>query len=125
MDKKRIRRKKQKQQKTEFKDRESLKLSLFTVYYPKTWNYDKENMREDEEYSYVKFFDGDTANESENVISIEATKEDAYKYRKSLVAFGVDLEAYAEGQVALTIGNAEYAAMPGGDSIEQNVYVSI
>ena len=77
-------------------------------------------MREDEEYSYVKFFDGDTANESENVISIEATKEDAYKYRKSLVAFGVDLEAYAEGKVdTVTIGNAEYAAMPEGNSIEK------
>ena len=27
------------QEETEFKDRESLKLSLFTVYYPKAWNY--------------------------------------------------------------------------------------
>ena len=104
----------------ENKDKESLKLSLFTVYYPKTWNYDKENMREDEEYSYVKFFDGDTENESENVISIEATKEDSYKYRKSLVAFGVDLEAYAEGKMdTVTIGNAEYAAMPESNSIEK------
>ena len=33
------------QEETEFKDRESLKLSLFTVYYPKAWNYDKENMK--------------------------------------------------------------------------------
>ena len=41
------------QEETEFKDRESLKLSLFTVYYPKAWNYDKENMKKDEEYSYV------------------------------------------------------------------------
>ena len=48
------------QEETEFKDRESLKLSLFTVYYPKAWNYDKENMKKDEEYSYVRFFDGDT-----------------------------------------------------------------
>ena len=81
------------QEETEFKDRESLKLSLFTVYYPKAWNYDKENMKKDEEYSYVRFFDGDTADGSENVISIEATKEDSYTYRKSLIAFGVDLEA--------------------------------
>lgn len=43
------------QEETEFKDRESLKLSLFTVYYPKAWNYDKENMKKDEEYSYVRF----------------------------------------------------------------------
>ena len=84
---------------TEFKDRESLKLSLFTVYYPKAWNYDKENMKKDEEYSYVRFFDGDTVDGSENVISIEATKEDSYTYRKSLIAFGVDLEAYAEGKM--------------------------
>ena len=87
------------QEETEFKDRESLKLSLFTVYYPKAWNYDKENMKKDEEYSYVRFFDGDTADGSENVISIEATKEDSYTYRKSLIAFGVDLEAYAEGKI--------------------------
>ena len=40
------------QEETEFKDRESLKLSLFTVYYPKAWNYDKENMKKDEEYSF-------------------------------------------------------------------------
>ena len=53
-------------------------------------------MKKDEEYSYVRFFDGDTADGSENVISIEATKEDSYTYRKSLIAFGVDLEAYAE-----------------------------
>ena len=71
------------QEETEFKDRESLKLSLFTVYYPKAWNYDKENMKKDEEYSYVRFFDGDTADGSENVISIEATKEDSYTYRKN------------------------------------------
>ena len=81
------------QEETEFKDRESLKLSLFTVYYPKAWNYDKENMKKDEEYSYVRFFDGDTVDGSENVISIEATKEESYTYRKSLIAFGVDLEA--------------------------------
>ncbi len=60
------------QEETEFKDRESLKLSLFTVYYPKAWNYDKENMKKDEEYSYVRFFDGDTADGSENVISIRS-----------------------------------------------------
>lgn len=55
---KRIRRRKigkAEQEETEFKDRESLKLSLFTVYYPKAWNYDKENMKKDEEYSYVRF----------------------------------------------------------------------
>lgn len=68
------------QEETEFKDRESLKLSLFTVYYPKAWNYDKENMKKEEEYSYVRFFDGDTVDGSENVISIEATKEDSYTY---------------------------------------------
>ncbi len=121
-EKKKKSRKKQnlKQEETEFKDRESLKLSLFTVYYPKAWNYDKENMKKDEEYSYVRFFDGDTVDGSENVISIEATKEDSYTYRKSLVAFGVDLEAYAEGKIeTVTIGNAEYAVMPGGNSIEK------
>ena len=108
------------QEETEFKDRESLKLSLFTVYYPKAWNYDKENMKKEEEYSYVRFFDGDTADGSENVISIEATKEDSYTYRKSLIAFGVDLEAYAEGQMdTVTIGNAEYTAMPESNSIEK------
>ena len=99
-----------KEEETEFKDRESLKLSLFTVYYPKAWNYDKENMKKDEEYSHVRFFDGDTADGSENVISIEATKEDSYTYRKSLIAFGVDLEAYAEGKMdTVTIGNAEFS----------------
>ena len=108
------------QEETEFKDRESLKLSLFTVYYPKAWNYDKENMKKEEEYSYVRFFDGDTADGSENVISIEATKEDSYTYRKSLIAFGVDLEAYAEGKMdTVTIGNAEYTAMPESNSIEK------
>ena len=108
------------QEETEFKDRESLKLSLFTVYYPKGWNYDKENMKKDEEYSYVRFFDGDTADGSENVISIEATKEDSYTYRKSLIAFGVDLEAYAEGKMdTVTIGNAEYTAMPESNSTEK------
>ena len=108
------------QEETEFKDRESLKLSLFTVYYPKAWNYDKENMKKDEEYSYVRFFDGDTVDGSENVISIEATKEDSYTYRKSLIAFGVDLEAYAEGKMdTVTIGNAEYTAMPESNSIEK------
>ena len=78
------------QEETEFKDRESLKLSLFTVYYPKAWNYDKENMKKDEEYSYVRFFDGDTVDGSENVISIEATKEDSYTYRKPYVYVGDD-----------------------------------
>ena len=86
------------QEETEFKDRESLKLSLFTVYYPKAWNYDKENMKKDKDYARVRFFDGDTVDESENVIYIEATKEDSYKYRNSLVDFGVDLETYAKGK---------------------------
>ena len=76
------------QEETEFKDRESLKLSLFTVYYPKAWNYDKENMKKEEEYSYVRFFDGDTVDGSENVISIEATKEDSYTYRNQLLKLG-------------------------------------
>ena len=90
------------------------------MYYPKAWNYDKENMKKDEEYSYVRFFDGDTVDGSENVISIEATKEDSYTYRKSLIAFGVDLEAYAEGKMdTVTIGNAEYTAMPESNSIEK------
>ena len=80
--------KKTEQAETKFKDRENLKLNLFTVYYPKTWNYDKENMKKDKDYARVRFFDGDTADESENVIYIEATKEDSYKYRNSLVDFG-------------------------------------
>ena len=94
------------------------------MYYPKAWNYDKENMKKDEEYSYVRFFDGDTVDGSENVISIEATKEDSYTYRKSLIAFGVDLEAYAEGKMdTVTIGNAEYTAMPEGNSIEKRICI--
>lgn len=56
------------QAETKFKDRESLEMSLLTVYYPKTWKYDKENMQEDEDYAYVRFFDGKTADESENVV---------------------------------------------------------
>lgn len=42
--------------------------------------YDKERMQEDDDYSYVRFFDGETADDSGNSIYIEATKEDAYKY---------------------------------------------
>ena len=72
--------KKTEQAETKFKDRENLKLNLFTVYYPKAWNYDKENMKKDKDYARVRFFDGDTVDESENVIYIEATKEDSYKY---------------------------------------------
>ncbi|MEI3171350.1 MAG: hypothetical protein V8S53_07495 [Lachnospiraceae bacterium] len=61
----------------EFQGRESLKLSLFTVHYPEEWKYDKERMQEDDDYSYVRFFDGETANDSGNNIYIEATKEDS------------------------------------------------
>ena len=112
--------KKTEQAETKFKDRENLKLNLFTVYYPKTWNYDKENMKKDKDYARVRFFDGDTADESENVIYIEATKEDSYKYRNSLVDFGVDLETYAKGKMdTVTIGNAEYTAMPESNSVEK------
>ena len=75
----------------DFQGRESLKLGLFTVYYPEEWKYDKERMQEDDDYSYVRFFDGETADDSGNSIYIEATKEDAYKYRKGLIAFGVDI----------------------------------
>ena len=112
--------KKTEQAETKFKDRKNLKLNLFTVYYPKAWNYDKENMKKDKDYARVRFFDGDTVDESENVIYIEATKEDSYKYRNSLVDFGVDLETYAKGKMdTVTIGNAEYTAMPEGNSAEK------
>ena len=40
----------------DFQGRESLKLGLFTVYYPKEWKYDKERMQEDDDYSYVRIF---------------------------------------------------------------------
>ena len=101
----------------DFQGRESLKLGLFTVYYPEEWKYDKERMQEDDDYSYVRFFDGETADDSGNNIYIEATKEDAYKYRKGLIAFGVDLKEYAEGKAeTVSIGNAEYAVMPENDS---------
>lgn len=111
------------QAETKFKDRESLEMSLLTVYYPKTWKYDKENMQEDEDYAYVRFFDGKTADESENVVYIEATKEDSYKYRNSLVDFGVELEKYAKGEIdTATIGNAEYAVMPENNS-GRNTYM--
>ena len=101
----------------DFQGRESLKLGLFTVYYPEEWKYDKERMQEDDDYSYVRFFDGETADDSGNSIYIEATKEDAYKYRKGLIAFGVDLKEYAEGKAeTVSIGNAEYAVMPENDS---------
>lgn len=43
------------QAETKFKDRENLKLNLFTVYYPKAWNYDKENMKKDKDYARVRF----------------------------------------------------------------------
>ena len=59
--------KKTEQAETKFKDRENLKLNLFTVYYPKAWNYDKENMKKDKDYARVRFFDGDTVDGSENV----------------------------------------------------------
>ena len=111
------------QAETKFKDRESLEMSLLTVYYPKTWKYDKENMQEEEDYAYVRFFDGKTADESENVVYIEATKEDSYKYRNSLVDFGVELEKYAKGEIdTATIGNAEYAVMPENNS-GRNTYM--
>ena len=101
----------------DFQGRESLKLGLFTVYYPEEWKYDKERMQEDDDYSYVRFFDGETADDSGNSIYIEATKEDAYKYRKGLIAFGVDLKEYAEGKAeTVSIGNAEYAVMPEKNS---------
>ena len=115
--------KKTEQAETKFKDRENLKLNLFTVYYPKAWNYDKENMKKDKDYARVRFFDGDTVDESENVIYIEATKEDSYKYRNSLVDFGVDLETYAKGKMdTVTIGNAEYTAMPESNSAEKGPF---
>ena len=52
----------------DFQGRESLKLGLFTVYYPEEWKYDKERMQEDDDYSYVRFFDGETADDSGNSI---------------------------------------------------------
>ena len=80
-------------------------------------------MQEEEDYAYVRFFDGKTADESENVVYIEATKEDSYKYRNSLVDFGVDLETYAKGKmVSLTRkenGILEYLLLNMGRPVSQ------
>ena len=77
----------------DFQGRESLKLGLFTVYYPEEWKYDKERMQEDDDYSYVRFFDGETADDSGNSIYIEATKEDAYKHIRNLDYSSYDMNS--------------------------------
>ena len=110
------------QAEAEFKDRESLDMDFFKVYYPENWNYDKENMQNEVQFSNVRFFDGETRDSSENVVYIVASKEDSYSFRKALVDMGVELEDYAEGKMeTISMGNAEYTVMPENNS-DSNTY---
>lgn len=105
------------QPEAEFKDRESLDLGFFKVYYPENWKYDEESMQNEEKFSNISFFDGETRDSSEHTVYIEASKEDAYSFRKELVALGVELKDYAEGKMeTISMGNAEYTAMPENNS---------
>lgn len=108
---------KSEQSEEKFKDRESVDLGAFKVYYPEGWKYDEENMQKEEKCSVVNFFDGEARDNSEHTVYIEAAKEDAYRFRKTIVAFDVELKDYAEEKMeTVSIGNAKYTAMPENNS---------
>ncbi|MDD7769739.1 hypothetical protein [Suipraeoptans intestinalis] len=106
-----------KQTKKEWKDREKVEAGVFTVYYPKGWKYDKEELKKEKGYGNLLLYDGSTREESDVRIRITGEKEEAITFRKKLAEWKVDLREYADGKVkGISSGNAEFARA----SSEQN-----
>lgn len=101
----------------QFKGRENIDLKFFKIYYPKSWNYDKENMQKENEFARVTFYDGEERDNSLHEITISATSESAYSFREDLDAYGINLKDYKEGKLEeLLIGNTEYTVIPVNNS---------
>lgn len=101
----------------QFKGRENIDLKFFKIYYPKSWNYDKENMQKENEFARATFYDGEERDNSLHEITISATSESAYSFREDLDAYGINLKDYKEGKLEeLLIGNTEYTVIPVNNS---------
>ncbi|MGI6096043.1 MAG: hypothetical protein ACOYBL_11525 [Lachnospiraceae bacterium] len=101
----------------EFKDRENIDLGLLAVYYPESWKYDEEGVRQEETYCAIDLYDGATLDNSQHIVYIRAEAEDAYSFRRDLLAYDISLEDYAKEKLeTVSIGNADYTL------VEENTY---
>lgn len=98
-------------------ERKNINLGLFTIYYPESWNYDEENKQKEDGYGQITFFDGKTREDSSCEVTVSATSEDAYSFRRNLDSAGINLSDYAEGKLkTVSIGNAEYTVTTPDDA---------
>lgn len=106
-----------------FKDRESVETTFFTIYYPKEWKYDEEDMSNDEDYASVPLFNGEDWESSGCSVRITALAEDTYAFRKDVIDYGIELKDFADGKTAkISLGDVEYTDASDADS-EEKVYL--
>jgi hypothetical protein len=84
-------------------------LTLFSVTYPEEWNFDEENITDEESSGRIQFFLGDTLDEAEKKVTIYAQKEETLAFGKALIKKGIDLKDYADGKAkTLKYGDVDY-----------------
>lgn len=102
-----------------FADRETIDLGLFQVSYPETWSYDEEDVKKEDSWARVVFYEGESWDDAEKKVFFDASEESTYSYRSDLNDYHVNLKDFAEGNLAKeTIGNTEFAYIP-----ENNFYI--
>lgn len=116
----------EKEEKTEkaamdFSDRENVKTNLFTVYYPKDWKYDADNMSNEDGFCRVLFYIGESSSDAQKTVTVLAQEEKAKTFRQELLKNGIAMEDYANGSAeSATFGEVKYAVSTNDDSEDVN-----
>ena len=77
----------------------TIDVTLFKLNLPDDWNYNPDDISDYEHSCSVKVFKGTDKDSSENDITIRATKETSYAFRKHLLDSDIDLHDYADGAI--------------------------
>lgn len=96
--------------------------ALFKLNLPDDWSYNPDDISDYEHSCSVKVFKGTGKDNSENNITIRATKETSYAFRKHLLDSDIDLHDYADGAIEKTIwGDVDYIRIT--DNFKRTYYI--
>lgn len=100
----------------------TIDVALFKLNLPDDWSYNPDDISDYEHSCSVKVFKGTDKDNSENNITIRATKEKSYAFRKHLLDSDIDLHDYKDGAIEKTIlGGVDYMRIT--DNFKRTYYI--
>lgn len=101
---------------------ENLTTKLCSIDYPSNWKYAEDYMYDNEGYTDVIFFIGESSSNYDTKVQVNVEEENARNFRESLIARDITMESYADGSVEkATFNGIEYAV--SGPNFNNKAYM--